>query len=88
MATKILNTNSITITKLHTHVGAEICGVDLSHPLDTETLFVIKQAWVENSLLLFSQCLKHDFSFIELMYRKSSLLRSSPKGCFKWRETV
>ena len=53
MATKILNTNSITITKLHTHVGAEICGVDLSHPLDTETLFVIKQAWVENSLLLF-----------------------------------
>ena len=34
-------------------IGAEIGGVDLSRPLDAETLRQIKDAWHEHTVLLF-----------------------------------
>jgi len=43
------------------YVGAEIGGVDLSRPLDAETLRQIKDAWHEHTVLLFrSQRLSED----------------------------
>ena len=46
-------TQAISITKLHPVIGAEISGVDLSLPLDEETLRQIKDAWHEHTVLLF-----------------------------------
>ena len=38
-------TRAISVTKLHPDIGAEIRGVDLSRPLDEETVRQIKDAW-------------------------------------------
>ena len=50
---------SMTITKLHDHVGAEIGNVDLTHPLDDEAFATIEKAFYEHSLLV---CRKQDLS--------------------------
>ena len=46
-------TQAVTVTKLHPMIGAEIGGVDLSRPLDKDTLRQVMDAWHEHSVLLF-----------------------------------
>ena len=46
-------TRAISVIKLHPDIGAEIRGVDLSRPLDEETVRQIKDAWHEHAVLLF-----------------------------------
>ena len=46
-------TKTISVTKLHPIIGAEIGGIDLSRPLDAETLRQVKDAWHEHTVLLF-----------------------------------
>jgi taurine dioxygenase len=44
---------TISVTKLHPAIGAEIRGVDLSRPLDASTVRPIRDAWHEHTVLLF-----------------------------------
>ncbi|NQV82157.1 MAG: TauD/TfdA family dioxygenase [Alphaproteobacteria bacterium] len=44
---------TLTITKLHDHVGAEIGGVDLTQPLDDATFAALEEAFYQNSVLVF-----------------------------------
>ncbi len=44
---------TVSVHKLHPHVGAEVRGVDLSVPLDAETLRQIMDAWHEHAVLVF-----------------------------------
>jgi taurine dioxygenase len=44
---------TLTITKLHAHVGAEIGGIDLSQPLDDATFAALEDAFYQNSVLVF-----------------------------------
>jgi taurine dioxygenase len=44
---------TITVTPLHPCIGAEIRGVDLSRPLEADTLRPIQDAWHEHAVLLF-----------------------------------
>ena len=44
---------TISVTKLHPDIGAEIRGVDLSRPQDEETMRQIKDAWHRHAVLLF-----------------------------------
>jgi len=53
MATSLKESANITIKKLHQVIGAEINGVDLSQPLDSETIDQIIEAWHQHSVLLF-----------------------------------
>ena len=46
-------TRAISVVKLHPDIGAEIRGVDLSRPLDEETVRAIKDAWHRHAVLLF-----------------------------------
>ena len=46
-------TQTISVTKLHPLIGAEIGGVDLSRPLDEDTVRQIKDAWHAHTVLLF-----------------------------------
>ena len=63
---------TISVTRLHPVIGAEIGGVDLSRPLDAEALREIKDAWHEHTVLLF---------------RGQSLSEArSPRGCRRSRE--
>ena len=43
----------ISVTKLHPLIGAEVSGVDLSRPLDAETVRQIKDAWHKHTVLVF-----------------------------------
>jgi taurine dioxygenase len=43
----------LSVHKLHPLIGAEIRGVDLSRPLDSEAVRQIKDAWHEHTVLLF-----------------------------------
>jgi len=43
----------ISVTKLHPVIGAEIGGVDLSRPLNSETIRQIKDAWHKHTVLVF-----------------------------------
>jgi taurine dioxygenase len=43
----------ISVHKLHPVIGAEIRGVDLSKPLDDETMRQIKDAWHQHAVLVF-----------------------------------
>ena len=52
---------TISVTRLHPVIGAEISGVDLCRPLDAETLRQIKDAWHKHTVLLFrGQSLSED----------------------------
>src|SRR6204780_5837535 len=46
-------TRAISVTKLHPDIAADIRGVDLSRPLDEETVRAIKDAWHQHAVLLF-----------------------------------
>jgi taurine dioxygenase len=46
-------TGTLSVHKLHPHIGAEVRGVDLSRPLDDETLRQIKDAWHAHAVLVF-----------------------------------
>src|SRR5262249_36783270 len=52
---------TVSVTRLHPVIGAEIRGVDLSRPLDDATLREIKQAWYAHTVLVFrNQTLSED----------------------------
>jgi taurine dioxygenase len=53
MATKLKETGTLTVTRLHPVIGAEIGGVDLSRQLDAATVEAIRRAWYDHSVLLF-----------------------------------
>ncbi len=53
MATRLKDSSTITVTKLHPAIGAEIGGVDLSKELDEATVEAIRQAWYDHSVLVF-----------------------------------
>jgi taurine dioxygenase len=44
---------TVSVNKLHPVIGAEIKGVDLSRPLDEETVRQIKDAWYKHTVLVF-----------------------------------
>jgi taurine dioxygenase len=44
---------TVSVHKLHPDIGAEIRGVDLSGPLDADTISRIKDAWYKHTVLLF-----------------------------------
>jgi taurine dioxygenase len=46
-------TGTITVKKMHPFIGAEVRGVDLSRPLDADTLRQVKDAWHEHAMLVF-----------------------------------
>ncbi|MBT5048646.1 MAG: TauD/TfdA family dioxygenase, partial [Rhodospirillaceae bacterium] len=61
MATRLADSGTITVTKLHPAIGAEISGVDLSQPLDDGTIGKIQAAWHDHTVLLFrDQTLSED----------------------------
>src|SRR5262249_27950818 len=43
--------STISVTKLHPVIGAEVKGVDLSRPLDAATIQQIKEAWYRHTVL-------------------------------------
>jgi taurine dioxygenase len=45
--------STISVTKLHPVIAAEIRGVDLSKPVDGETMSRIKDAWAKHTVLVF-----------------------------------
>jgi taurine dioxygenase len=53
MASTAEKVRTISVTKLHPLIGAEIGGVDLRHPLDEETVRQVKDAWHKHTVLLF-----------------------------------
>jgi taurine dioxygenase len=53
MASAAEKISTISVTKLHPIIGAEIGGVDLRYPLDDETIRQIKDAWHKHTVLLF-----------------------------------
>ena len=44
---------TLSVHKMHPAIGAEIRGVDLSRPLDAETVRQIKDAWHQHAVLVF-----------------------------------
>ena len=44
---------TVSVTKLHPVIGAEIRGVDLSRPLDAETIRQVRDAWAQHTVLVF-----------------------------------
>src|SRR5438477_524843 len=46
-------TEAISVKKLQPVIAAEVSGVDLSHPLDEETIRRIKEAWHQHTVLVF-----------------------------------
>ncbi len=43
----------VTVEKLDTSLGAEVTGVDLSRPLDADTVSAVRAAWLEHLVLVF-----------------------------------
>ena len=52
MSMAALAHEGITVSKLHPHVGAEIIGVDLRHPLDEMSFEIIREAWNQHTVLV------------------------------------
>ena len=44
---------SFEVRKLTPHIGAEIVGLDISRPLDAETVKAVRKAWLDNLMLVF-----------------------------------
>ena len=44
-------TVALEVTSLHPHIGAEVAGVDLARPLDSQTLKTIEAAWNSHALV-------------------------------------
>jgi taurine dioxygenase len=53
MASVAEKISTISVTRLHPMIGAEISGVDLRRPLDDETLRQVKDAWHDHTVLVF-----------------------------------
>ena len=53
MATRLQEAADITVKILHPAIGAEICDIDLSQPLKSETVEQIVDAWYQHTVLLF-----------------------------------
>jgi taurine dioxygenase len=53
MASAAEKLSTLSITKLHPMIGAEIGGVDLRYPLDDQTIGRIKDAWHDHTVLVF-----------------------------------
>ena len=47
------STTGFKIRKLSPAIGAEIIGLDLSHPLDAQTLSALRAVWLDHHVLLF-----------------------------------
>ena len=45
--------STISVTKLHPVIGAEVNGVDISRPFDAETIRQLKEAWYRHTVLVF-----------------------------------
>src|SRR5258707_15144851 len=61
MSIAAAKTRTVSVVKLHPVIGAEIVGVDLSQPLDAETVRQIKDAWHQHTVLVFrDQTLSED----------------------------
>ena len=41
--------------KLHDSLGAEVCGLDLSQPLGSDTRDALVQAWIDHLILLLDE---------------------------------
>ena len=53
--------DTISVHKMHPVIGAEVRGVDISRPLNDDTLRQIKDAWHEHTVLVFrDQTLSED----------------------------
>ena len=48
-----IDTIDFQVEKLTPHIGAEIKGINLNQPQDAATMAALKQAWLENIVLLF-----------------------------------
>jgi len=53
MASVAEKISTISVTKLHPMIGAEIGGVDLRRPLDDETIRQVMDAWHDHTVLVF-----------------------------------
>ena len=53
MASAAETISRVSVTRPHALIGAEIGGVDLSRPLDDETIREIKDAWHKHTVLVF-----------------------------------
>jgi taurine dioxygenase len=53
MASAAETISTVSVTKLHPLIGAEIRGVDLRYPLDGDTLRQIRDAWHKHTVLVF-----------------------------------
>ncbi|HET7158786.1 MAG TPA: TauD/TfdA family dioxygenase [Burkholderiales bacterium] len=78
----------ITVTKVGTHLGAEITGVDLSQPVDDQTFAQIAQAFFDNEVVFFRNqeitpeqqiAFTRRFGVLEQHVRKESRLGSYPE---------
>jgi len=73
--------STISVTKLHPLIGAEIGGVDLGRPLDAGTFRQIKDAWHDHTVLLFrDQDLSEDDQRRFASYFGSVAKRVPPKA--------
>ena len=43
----------IEVVKLAPHIGAEVRGIDLHQPQDAATIAAVRQAWLDNVVLVF-----------------------------------
>src|SRR5258707_14821062 len=61
MSIAAAKTRTVSVVKLHPVIGAEIVGVDLSRPLDADTVRQIIDAWHRHTVLVFrDQSLSED----------------------------
>ena len=44
---------SVTVQKVSPAIGAEICGVDISQPIDDASFAIIHKAWLDHAVLVF-----------------------------------
>ena len=73
--------STISVTKLHPLIGAQIGGVDLGRPLDAGTFRQIKDAWHDHTVLLFrDQDLSEDDQRRFASYFGSVAKRVPPKA--------
>ena len=78
----------ITVRKIGKHLGAEICGVDLSKPLDEDTFSQISKAFFDNEVVFFRDqkltpaqqiAFTRRFGTLEQHVRKESRLDGHPE---------
>ena len=77
-----------TINRIGKHLGAEICGVDLSQPMDDDTFARIAEAFFENEVAFFRNqritpaqqvAFTRRFGILEQHVRKESRLPGHPE---------